>query len=126
MRIIDTEAAPAAIGVYSQAIAVGDVVYLSGQIPLHPKTMDLCSEDIVEQIHQVFKNIEAVCQAAGGSLSRVVKLNVYLIDLKDFSLLNDIMPIYFDPPYPARAVLGVAALPRNAKIEIDAIMVKGQ
>jgi reactive intermediate/imine deaminase len=122
MKAIQTDKAPKAIGSYSQAIVCGQTVYLSGQIPLNPKTMVLCSEDIREQIIQVFENLSQVCQAAGGALSSIVKLTIYLIDLGHFSVLNDIMMQYFDAPYPARAVIGVAGLPRGAQIEMEGIM----
>jgi len=123
MQAIHTDLAPAAIGTYSQAIRSGNTVYLSGQIPLDPKTMQLCSDVILSQINQVFTNLAAVCAAAGGSLADIVKLNVYLTDLKHFSLINDAMAHYFTEPYPARAAIGVAALPREAQVEIDGIMV---
>jgi reactive intermediate/imine deaminase len=124
MKVIHTEDAPQAIGTYSQAIEAGGMVYLSGQIPLNPETMTLCSADISEQIHQVFKNISAVVHAASCSLSQVVKLTVYLTDLTYFSRVNEIMAQYFSEPYPARVALGVSALPRGALIEIDAIVMK--
>lgn len=123
MEVIHTEMAPAAIGIYSQAIRTGNTVYLSGQIPLDPKTMQFCSEDIKLQINQVIENLAAVCDAAGGSLAHIVKLNVYLTDLGNFSLVNDAMSLHFSEPYPARAAIGVAALPRGAQVEMDAIMV---
>lgn len=123
MQAFISENAPAAIGTYSQAIGCGTTVYLSGQIPLHPKTMQLCSENIEQQIEQVFENLTAVCIAAGGSLANVVKLNVYLLNLNHFSLINDAMTRRFNTPFPARAVLGVSALPRGAQVEIDGIMV---
>ena len=123
MQPIDTELAPAAIGTYSQAIKCGDTVYLSGQIPLDPKTKQLCSDDIRLQITQVIENLEAVCEAAGGSLAHIVKLSVYLTDLSHFSLINEAMTRYFKAPYPARVAIGVAALPRDAQVEMDAIMV---
>ena len=123
MQAILTDAAPAAIGTYSQAIRCGQTVYLSGQIPLSPKTMQLCSEDIALQIDQVLDNLAAVCNAAGGSLSDMVKITVYLLDLTHFSLVNEAMARYFSEPYPARAAIGVGALPRNAQVEMDGIMV---
>lgn len=123
MRPIHTDAAPAAIGTYSQAIRSGNTVYLSGQIPLDPKTMQLCGDEVREQIKQVFENLSAVCQAACGSLAQVVKLTVYLTDLNHFPLINEAMTHYFIEPYPARVALGVSALPRGAQVEIDAIMV---
>lgn len=124
MKVIHTDHAPRAIGPYSQAIEVGNTVYLSGQIPLVPETMVLCSDDIVEQIHQVFKNISAVVAASDGKLSQVVKLTVYLTDLENFPLVNEIMTQYFQAPYPARVALGVRALPKNALVEVDGILVK--
>ena len=119
---VRTRAAPGAIGAYSQAIAVGGTVYLSGQIPLAPDTMEMV-EGTPAQIHQVFRNLAAVAEAAGGSLADVVKLTVYLTDLGDFATVNEIMTDYFDEPYPARAAVGVAALPRAAQIEVEGIMV---
>ena len=121
--VIHTDHAPAAIGAYSQAIRAGNTVYLSGQIPLVPETMQLVGDDCESQAHQVFKNLRAVCAAAGGSLSSVVKLNAYLTDLSDFSTFNRVMEQYFTQPFPARAAVGVAALPRGAKVEAEAIMV---
>lgn len=123
MQAVQTKLAPEAIGTYSQAIKSGSTVYLSGQIPLDPKTMELCSEEIHLQITQVFDNLSVVCQAAGGSLANIVKLNVYLRDLSHFSLINEAMTRYFVAPFPARAAIGVAALPRDAQVEIDGIMV---
>ena len=120
--IVNTDQAPAAIGPYSQAVKVGNTVYLSGQIPLVPETMELISDDFREQAVQVFKNLEAVCEAAGGSLQDIVKLQIYLPDLSKFSVVNEIMAEYFTQPYPARAALGVRALPKDAQIEIDGIM----
>lgn len=123
MQPIHTKLAPEAIGTYSQAIQCGNTVYLSGQIPLNPETMQLCSEDISEQITQVLENLSAVCQAAGGSLANVVKLNVYLTDLNHFPLVNEAMGRYFVEPYPARAAIGIVALPRGAQVEMDGVMV---
>lgn len=121
---ISTTAAPAAIGIYSQAVRCGKTVYLSGQIPLDPISMQLVSDDIQMQIDQVFDNLLAVVQAAGGqSMNDIVKLTVYLLDLNHFALVNQTMERRFEKPYPARAVLGVSALPRQAHIEIDAVMV---
>ena len=122
MRVIHTPLAPAAIGTYSQAIAVGNTVYLSGQIPLDPQTMQLCSEDIRAQIEQVIINLSAVCEAAGGSLRHIVKLSVYLTDLSHFPLINEAMTRYFSEPFPARIAMGVSALPKGAMVEMDAIM----
>ncbi len=121
--IIQTPDAPKAIGTYSQAIKVDRTVYLSGQIPLDPASMALVEGDISAQITQVFENLRAVALAAGGDFSDIVKLNVFLTDLSHFPIVNDIMGQYFDEPYPARAAIGVAALPKNAEVEMDAIMV---
>ncbi len=120
--IISTPNAPDAIGTYSQAVKVGGTVYLSGQIALDPKTMALV-EGTREQIDRVFQNLRAVAQAAGGELSQVVKLNVSLTDLADFPVVNEVMSEYFAEPYPARAAVGVAALPKGSQVEIEAIMV---
>lgn len=120
---ISTEKAPAAIGIYSQAIRAGNTVYLSGQIPLDPVTMQLVGDDFAAQTHQVFKNLQAVCEAAGGSLNDIVKVNAYLTDLSDFAVFNEIMAQYFAQPYPARAAIGVASLPRGAKVEAEGVMV---
>jgi len=120
-QIIQTNGAPAAIGTYSQAVKVGTTVYLSGQIGLDPATMQMV-DSIEAQIHRVFKNLKAVAEAAGGSLSDVVKLNVFLTDLSHFALVNTIMAEYFSDPFPARAAVGVASLPRAALVEADAIM----
>lgn len=124
-NIISTSRAPAAIGTYSQAVRVGDTVYLSGQIPLVPATMQLVNGDMRAQITQVFENLKAVAEAAGGSLDDVVKLNVYLTDLAYFPLVNELMAGYFAEPYPARAAVGVASLPRGAAVEADGVMVLG-
>ncbi|HHT0592623.1 TPA: RidA family protein [Legionella anisa] len=123
MLPVNTKFAPEAIGTYSQAIKCGDTVYLSGQIPLDPVTMELCSEDIKLQITQVLENLSAVCEAAGGSLAHIVKLNVYLTDLRHFPLINEAMSRYFSTPYPARAAVEVSALPRGVQVEMDGIMV---
>ena len=120
---IHTANAPAAIGTYSQAVRAGQTVYLSGQIPLDPDTMELVSGNIDVQIRQVFDNLSAVAEAAGGRLGDVVKLNVYLTDLGHFPRVNEIMAQYFQEPYPARAAIGVAALPKAAAVEMDAILV---
>ena len=120
--IIRTDAAPAAIGTYSQAVKIGTTVYLSGQIPLVPATMQMVSEDFAEQTHQVFKNLSAVCEAAGGTLNNMVKVNIFLTDLSQFSTVNQIMSQYYQEPYPARAAVQVSALPRGAQIEIDGVM----
>lgn len=124
-HIIATDQAPAAIGTYSQAVQAGNTVYLSGQIPLDPSTMTLVSEDFAAQAHQVFRNLRAVAKAAGGDLTDIVKLNVYVLDLGNFQTLNAVMGEYFSEPYPARAALGVAQLPKDAQVEIDAVMVLG-
>ncbi len=121
-EIIRTDQAPAAIGAYSQAVKVGDTVYLSGQIPLDPATMQLVEGDMAAQIRRVFDNLAAVARAGGGSLADTIKLNVFLIDLGHFALVNQIMAEYFQEPYPARAVIGVAVLPRGAQVEIDAVL----
>ena len=121
--IIQTDLAPEAIGTYSQAVKVGDTVYLSGQIPLDPETMTLVGGEIEKQIIKVFENLKAVCEAAGGELQDIVKLNIYLTDLSCFSLVNEVMATYFQTPYPARAAVGVASLPKGAEVEMDAIMV---
>jgi len=122
-EIINTTDAPKAIGTYSQAVKSGDTVYLSGQIALDPETMEIVGEDnIAQQIHRVFKNLSAVANAAGGTLSDVVKLNVYLTDLGNFQTVNQIMSEYFAEPYPARAAVGVAALPKDVGVEMDAVM----
>ena len=121
--IINTNKAPQAIGTYSQAIKIHDTVYLSGQIPLVPSTMELISSDIREQITQVFNNLSEVCDAAGGSLADIVKLNIFLTDLVHFPVVNEIMGEVFTQPFPARAALGINALPRGAQVEMDAVMV---
>jgi reactive intermediate/imine deaminase len=123
-QIINTDQAPQAIGIYSQAVRVGDTVYLSGQIGLDPATMQLV-EGIDAQVRRVFDNLKAVTAASGGSLADVVKLNVFLTDLGNFALVNTVMTEYFSQPYPARAVVGVATLPRGALVEADGIMVVG-
>ena len=124
--IIRTSAAPAAIGTYSQAVKVGNTVYLSGQIPLDPASGEMVAGEVRVQITRVFDNLVAVAGAAGGSLQDVVKLNVFLTDLKNFPQVNEIMAQYFKEPYPARAAVGVAALPRAAQVEMDAVMVLGE
>ncbi|WP_455211201.1 RidA family protein [Kaarinaea lacus] len=121
-QIIQTDQAPQAIGTYSQAVKVGSTVYLSGQIPLDPKTMDLVQGDMSAQIRRVFDNLSAVAQAAGGTLNHMVKLNIFLTDLAHFALVNEIMAQYFEQPYPARAAIGVASLPKGAAVEMDAVM----
>ena len=121
--IVRTDRAPEAIGTYSQAVRVGDTVYLSGQIPLVPETMEMVDGHMEAQIRRVFDNLKAVAIAAGGGLDDLVKLNVFLTDLIHFPLVNQVMSEYFVEPYPARAVIGVAALPRGAAVEMDAVMV---
>jgi reactive intermediate/imine deaminase len=121
-EIIQTDKAPKAIGTYSQAVKIDQIVYLSGQIPLNPETTALVNDDINAQITQVFENLQAVAEAAGGSFSDIVKLNVFLTDLTHFPIVNEIMGKYFSEPYPARAAIGVAALPKGADVEMDAIM----
>jgi len=120
--IISTEHAPSAIGTYSQAVKVNNTVYLSGQIPLVPTTMEIVSEDFTEQAQQVFKNLVAVCEAAGGNINDMVKVNIFLQDLANFAIVNEIMSQYFQQPYPARAAVQVARLPKDVAIEIDGIM----
>ncbi|WP_353111231.1 RidA family protein [Salinisphaera dokdonensis] len=124
-QIINTKEAPDAIGAYSQAVQAGDTVYISGQIPLDPATGDLVEGDIEAQIERVFDNIEAVARAAGGTLSHVVKFNIYLIDMDNFGAVNKVMERKLDKPYPARAAVGVAALPKGAGVEADAILALG-
>ena len=121
--VISTDQAPKAIGTYSQAVKVGDTVYLSGQIPLDPATMELVEGDMETQIVRVFENLKAVCEAAGGTMGNIAKLNIFLTDLVHFALVNEVMARYFDQPYPARAAVGVAALPKGAQVEMDAILV---
>lgn len=120
--IINTENAPSAIGTYSQAVKVNNTVYLSGQIPLIPASMEVISQDFAEQAHQVFKNLTAVCEAAGGSINDIVKVNIFLMDLSQFATVNEIMSQYFEQPYPARAAVQVARLPKDVAIEIDGVM----
>ncbi|MCX7073655.1 MAG: RidA family protein [Methylococcales bacterium] len=122
-EIIHTNNAPQAIGTYSQAVKIDHTVYLSGQIPLVPATMTMIDGDIAAQITQVFENLQAVAHAAGGNLNDIVKLNVFLTDLAHFPMVNEIMGRYFNEPYPARAAIGVAALPKDASVEMDGIMV---
>jgi len=121
-NIIKTNNAPAAIGTYSQAVKKGNIVFLSGQIPLDPKNMQLV-KGIEKQIHQVFKNLLAVVEASGGSFNDLVKLNIYLTDLNNFALVNSIMEEYFSKPFPARAAVGVASLPKDAQVEADGFLV---
>jgi len=121
-QIISTADAPAAIGTYSQAVRVGDTIWISGQIPLDPKTKELVTGDMEAQVRQVFKNLQAIVVAAGTRLDDVVKVTVFLTDLKHFALVNQVMSEYFREPYPARAALGVASLPRGAAIEVECIV----
>ncbi len=121
--IIHSDNAPAAIGTYSQAVKVNNTVYLSGQIPLDPNTMQLVDGDFAAQAHQVFKNLAAVCEAAGGGLKDIVKLNIYLTDIANFPVVNEVMGQYFQQPYPARAAVGINQLPRASLIEADGVMV---
>lgn len=121
-KIITTTQAPQAIGTYSQAVKVGSTVYLSGQIPLVPETMELVAGDMRAQIVRVFDNLRAVAEAADGELRDIVKLNIYLTDLSHFPLVNEVMAEYFSAPYPARAAVGVAQLPKGAQVEMDAVM----
>ncbi len=124
-KIIQTSKAPQAIGTYSQAVKMGGTVYLSGQIPLVPETMEMVQGGIEAQIRRVLDNLQAVAEAAGGSLADVVKLNVFLTDLAHFPVVNQVMAGYFQEPYPARAAIGVAALPKGAAVEMDGVMVVG-
>ncbi len=124
-EIVRTDQAPQAIGTYSQAVKVGKTVYLSGQIPLDPLTMELVSGDVEVHVRRVFDNLQAVARAAGGSLADVAKLNVFLTDLANFPVVNSVMAEYFQEPYPARAAIGVAALPRGAVVEMDAVLELG-
>ena len=121
--IVQTDKAPEAIGTYSQAVKVANTVYLSGQIPLVPETMEMVEGGFDEQVEQVFKNLSAVCEAADSSLQDIVKLNIFLVDLGNFAKVNEMMAKYFTQPYPARAAVGVASLPRNAQVEMDGILV---
>ena len=121
-KIIQTDKAPQAIGTYSQAVKVNTTVYLSGQIPLVPESMEMVQGDMRAQIMRVFDNLQAVAEAAGGSLADVAKLNVFLTDLGNFPLVNEVMADYFEEPYPARAAIGVAALPKDAGVEMDAVL----
>jgi len=121
MKPISTPAAPAAIGPYSQAVRAGDTVYLSGQIPLDPKTMQIV-DGFENQVKRVFENLRAVCTAAGGDLDRVVRVTIFLTDLAQFPKVNEVMAAYFKEPYPARVTVGVSSLPRGAQVEIDAVM----
>lgn len=121
--VIHTDSAPAAIGTYSQAVKVNNTVYLSGQIPLNPQTMELVEGDIKVHIRRVFDNLQAVCEASGGDLSDIVKLNIFLTDLGNFASVNEVMAEYFNQPFPARAAIGVNQLPKGAQVEMDGIVV---
>ena len=122
-EIISTENAPQAIGTYSQAVKVDNTVYLSGQIPLVPATMEMVSDEFEPQVVQVFENMKAVCEAAGGSMSDIVKLNIFMTDLSNFATVNEVMAKYFTQPYPARAAIGVRALPKACLVDMDGVMV---
>ncbi len=122
-KIIQTQKAPQAIGTYSQAVRIDNTVYLSGQIPLVPETMEILAGDISAHIRQVFDNLTAVAKASGGDLSDIVKLTIFLTDLSNFPIVNEVMSDYFESPYPARAVIGVAELPKGVTVEMDAVMV---
>jgi reactive intermediate/imine deaminase len=124
-KVVHTDEAPHAIGTYSQAVQVGNTVYLSGQIPLVPETMEMVEGNMEAQIRRVFDNLTAVAVAAGGSLADIAKLNIFLTDLGHFPLVNQVMADYFQEPYPARAAVGVASLPKDAQVEMDAVMVLG-
>lgn len=121
-EIISTDKAPQAIGTYSQAVKVNNTVYMSGQIPLIPETMEMLEGSVEEQIHQVFKNLQAVAEAAGATFENVVKLNIFLTDLSNFPTVNQVMAQYFSEPYPARAAIGVKELPKAADVEMDAVL----
>nr|VFJ48142.1 MAG: reactive intermediate/imine deaminase [Candidatus Kentron sp. DK]VFJ53102.1 MAG: reactive intermediate/imine deaminase [Candidatus Kentron sp. DK] len=123
-KAIETAAAPAPVGTYSQAIEANGTVYISGQVGFIPGTMELAADDARAQIHQVFKNLRAIAEAAGGDLDKVVKLTVYLTDIGDFPQVNEVMATYFNEPYPARAAVGVASLPKGARVEMDAVLVR--
>jgi reactive intermediate/imine deaminase len=121
-EIINTDKAPQAIGTYSQAVKVGKTVYLSGQIPLVPETMEMVEGDFAANVRRVFDNLIAVCEAAGGSLQDIAKLNIFLTDLSNFATVNTIMAEYFEQPYPARAAIGIAQLPKDAEVEMDGVL----
>lgn len=120
--IVNTDKAPAAIGTYSQAVKIKNTVYLSGQIPLDPETMEMQQQDFITEATRVFDNVSAVCEAAGGCIQDMVKVNIFLTDLDNFAYVNEVMAKYFEQPYPARAAIGVKQLPKGANIEIDGIM----
>jgi len=121
-EIISTDKAPQAIGTYSQAVKVGKTVYLSGQIPLVPETMEMVGGTFEDNVRRVFDNLTAVCEAAGGKLQDIVKLNIFLTDLGNFAKVNEIMAEYFEQPYPARAAIGIASLPKDAEVEMDGVV----
>ena len=121
--IVATKNAPSAIGPYSQAVTAGDTTYISGQIPLNPETMKVETEDFAEQADQVFRNLKAVAEAAGGSLEDIVKLNIYLTDLSNFAMVNEVMVRYFSEPFPARAAVGISQLPLGVLVEVEGVMV---
>jgi len=123
---VHSDAAPAAIGPYSQAVRCGSLVFLSGQIPLDPETMAIVDGDVAVQTRQVFRNLDAVVQAAGGRFAQLTKLTIYLTDLNDFQTVNAVMEELFEPPYPARAAIGVAALPRGAAVEVEGVLIAPQ
>ena len=123
MQFIHAKAAPEAIGIYSHAVKINDTVYLSGQVGISPKTLQLCSDNVFDQLKQIFENLRAVCLESGGDLKNIVKLTVYLTDINDFQLVNNVMQEYFNTPYPSPFMLEVSKLPKSAKVEIDAIMV---
>lgn len=125
-QIIGTNKAPHVIGIYSQAIKSGNTIYFSGQIPLDPETMEMVQGNFKEHVHRVFKNIAAVAEAAGGSLSQIVKLTIYLVDMENFSVVNEVMKEYYEEPYPARTIVAIKQLPKNALVEMDALMVLGE
>lgn len=125
-QIIGTNKAPHTIGIYSQAIKAGNTVYFSGQIPLDPETMEMVQGNFKEHVHRVFKNIAAVAEAGGGSLSQIVKLTIYLVDIENFAVVNEVMKEYYEEPYPARTIAVVKQLPKNALVEMDALMVLGE
>ena len=125
MRSITTPEAPAAIGTYSQAVRAGDTVYVSGQIPLDPKSMKMVEGDFEVHVRRVFDNLRAICKEAGGDFDRVARITVYLPDLANFAKVNEVMAAYFNEPYPARAAVGVASLPRGASVEVDCVMYLG-
>ena len=124
-QTISTDRAPSAIGTYSQAVRTGDTVYISGQIPLDPETMEVVEGDMEANIRRVFESLKAICEASGGSMGNIVKLSIFLTDLSHFPTVNEVMAEYFEQPYPARAAIGVAALPKGVPVEMDAIMVLG-